>query len=483
MTLCRGTSVAVVIKSDFSQAMPDAPGRVHFVGIGGAGMSGIAQLFLAAGHPVSGSDIRDTATIDGLRRAGVEIVIGHAASNVLRADTLVVTGAISEDNPEYLAARSAGLPVVHRAVALAWLTRGQRLIAIAGAHGKTTSTGMIIEALISLGQDPSFVNGGVIRSSGQSAAAGSGELYVVEADESDGSFLLYDTAVSLITNVDPDHLDHFGSHAAFEDAFVKFALAASEFVAISSDDAGAVAITPRLDGRRVVTFGEADSADVRVHSLTTAATVSFTVAWDGSDYPVTLRVPGLHNAVNAAGAFAVLTGLGFEPRSSLDAIATFGGTERRFEFRGEARGVFVYDDFAHHPTEVRAALTAARGAALGGRLIPIFQPHLYSRTRMLAQEFADVFAELADYTIVVPVYGARQDPEPGVTGALITERMPDPDAAMYVEDWAAAISHAVAIATPGDLLIPMGGGDIYGIIPELLAALNAGGSSSSAASQ
>lgn len=471
MTRCRGTSVAVVIKSDFSQSMPDAPGRVHFVGIGGAGMSGIAQLFVAAGHTVSGSDIRDTATVESLRALGIPIAIGHDAANIRDANTLVVTGAIAEDNPEYLAARSASIPVVHRAVALAWLTRSQRLVAVAGAHGKTTSTGMIIEALIALEQDPSFVNGGVIRSSGQSAASGTGELYIVEADESDGSFLLYDTAVSLITNVDPDHLDHFGSHAAFEDAFVTFARGASEFVALSSDDAGAVAITPRLADRRVVTFGESPTAHVRVLSVESAATVSFVIRWADVDYPVTLRVPGLHNALNAAGAFAVLTGLGFDPRASLDAIATFGGTERRFEARGEVDGIRVYDDFAHHPTEIRAALSAARGAAAGGRIIPIFQPHLFSRTRMLAQEFADVFSELADHTIVVPVYGARQDPESGVTGALITERMSSPDSAVYLDDWAAAVDYAARIARPGDLLMPMGGGDIYLIIPALLEAL------------
>ncbi len=436
-------------------------------------MSGIAQLFGAAGHSVSGSDIRETSTVRSLRELGIEVFIGHDAAHILGADTLVVSGAIAEDNPEYLAARASGVPVVHRAVALAWLTSGRRLVAVAGAHGKTTSTGMIIEAMLALAQHPSFVNGGVIRSSGQSASHGSGELFVVEADESDGSFLLYDTAVSLITNVDPDHLDHFGSHQAFEDAFVTFARGAREFVALSSDDPGAVGIAPRLVGCDVVTFGQAEGADVRVHSVVTTATVSFTLAWRGVDYPVTLRVPGLHNALNAAGAFAVMTGLGFDPQASLDAIATFAGTERRFELRGQCNGVRVFDDFAHHPTEIRAALTAARGAAGGGRLIPIFQPHLYSRTRMLAQEFADVFSELADYTIVVPVYGARQDPEPGVTGALVTERMLDADSRRYFDDWSAAIDHAVSLSRPGDLLIPMGGGDIYLIIPDLLAALEA----------
>ncbi len=460
-----------MIKSDFRQAMPDDPGRVHFVGIGGAGMSGIARLFVAAGYRVTGSDIRDGDTIQTLRRLGIPVSIGHAAGAVSDADTLVVTGAIAEDNPEFVAAKTAGIPVVHRAVALAWLSRQRVVIAVAGAHGKTTSTGMIVEALLALGSTPGFVNGGVIRSSGVSADAGSDDTFVVEADESDGSFLLYDTAVALITNVDPDHLDHFGSEEAFSDAFVEFASRARRFVALSSDDPGAVAITPRLLDSTVVTFGRADDADVRVHSVVTGPVVSFVIGWRGADYPVTLRVPGLHNALNAAGVFAVLTGLGHEPAAALAAIATFGGTERRFELRGTVRGVSVYDDFAHHPSEIRAALSAARGAVGDGRLIPIFQPHLFSRTRMLAQEFADVFDELADHTVVVPVYGARQDPEPGVTGELITRRFTDPSRGQYVEDWTDAARAAAAIATAGDFVIPMGGGDIHLIIPRLLEAL------------
>ena len=462
-----------MIKSDISQPVPENPTHVHFVGIGGAGMSGIALLFSAAGHRVTGSDIRSTETVESLRSHGIEITIGHEAANIGSADTLVVTGAIAEDNPEFLAARAAGVPVVHRAVALAWLTRGRRLVAVAGAHGKTTSTGMIIEALLSLGASPSFVNGGVIRSLGASAAVGTDDLFVVEADESDGSFLLYDTCVALITNVDPDHLDHYGSAAAFEDAFISFADSARELVAISSDDPGAVAITGRLSASRVVTFGQAEGADVLVHSLDTSATVSFVIRFGGEEYPVTLRVPGVHNALNAAGAFAVLTGLGFDPRSALDGIATFGGTERRFELRGQVGKVSVYDDFAHHPTEIRAALSAARGAVGDGRLIPIFQPHLYSRTRMLAAEFAEVFDTLADHTVIVPIYGARQEPEPGVTGALISDLFADQAAVAYHDDWADAVAHAVRIARPGDFIIPMGGGDIYLVIPQLLAALGA----------
>ncbi len=460
-----------MIKSDFRQAMPDAPGRVHFVGIGGAGMSGIAHLFLAAGIPVSGSDIRDTGTVAALRAKGVPVTIGHDASAIASAETLVVTGAIGEDDPEYLAALERGIPVVHRAVALAWLARRRRLVAVAGAHGKTTSTAMIVTALRALGADPGFVNGGVLRSLGVSALPGSDELFVVEADESDGSFLLYRTAFALVTNVDPDHLDHFGSEEAFAEAFVEFARGASEGIVISADDPGAVGITPRLSDRSVTTFGQHPGADVRVHSVELGPTVSFRIAWGGLDLAASLRVPGLHNALNAAGAFGVLVGLGFDPQESIGALSSFEGTERRFELRGEVGGVRVYDDFAHHPTEVRAALAGARAAAGGGRVIPLFQPHLYSRTRLMAAEFAETFEELADHTIIVPIYPAREEPEPGVTGLLIAERFADAARAEYIEEWAEAVARAVELARPGDIVMPMGGGDVYRIVPALLEAL------------
>lgn len=462
-----------MIKSDFSQPVPDDLGSVHFVGIGGAGMSGIASLFVDAGMTVTGSDLRGGASVDALRAKGVAVAIGHDAANVGSADTVVVTGAIAEDNPEYLSARGRGIPVIHRAQALAWLTNRGRLVAVAGAHGKTTSTAMIVSALLRLGADPSFVNGGVIRELGVSAAHGSGEIFVVEADESDGSFLLYDTSVVLITNVDPDHLDHYGSAQAFEDAFVSFARAADELVVISSDDAGAIAVARQLGEARTITFGQAQTADVRLHSVRTSTTVSFTLSWQGGEYSTTLAVAGLHNAINAAGAFGVLVGLGFDPAASLDAIATFGGAERRFEFRGEAGGVRVFDDFAHHPTEVAAALAGARGVAGAGRIIPIFQPHLYSRTREMADLFASTLEELADHTIVVPIYGARQDPEPGVTGELITRRFRDQGSVRYIEDWQQAAEYAAEVSRPGDIIVPMGGGDIHLIIPQVLAALEA----------
>ena len=462
-----------MIKSDFSQTIPAELGTVHFVGIGGAGMSGIAQLFLAAGHPVTGSDIRETGTVEALREQGIPVAIGHDAANVAGAGTLVVTGAIAEDNAEYLEARRRGIPIVHRARALAWLTGGHRLVSVAGAHGKTTSTAMIVTALLELGADPSFVNGGGIQSPGTSAAHGEGELFVVEADESDGSFLLYDSAVALITNVDPDHLDHYGSEEAFEAAFVEFAQKASELVVISRNDPRSVTIAAMLEGKNVTTFGTHPASDVRLHSVLSEATVSFAIAYRGQDYRANLKVAGVHNAINAAGAFGVLVGLGFDPQQSLDAIATFAGTERRFEFRGEVAGIRVYDDFAHHPTEIRAALSGARGAVGDGRLITIFQPHLFSRTRMLAEEFAETLESLSDITIVVPIYGARQDPEPGVTGELITQRFHDQGRTRYFDNWDDATEFAASIARQGDFVIPMGGGDVYLLIPRLLAALDA----------
>ncbi|WP_157156006.1 UDP-N-acetylmuramate--L-alanine ligase [Diaminobutyricimonas sp. LJ205] len=467
-----------MIKPDFSVQIPAELGKLHFVGIGGSGMSGIARLFLGAGHTVTGSDLRETDAVAELRALGATIAIGHDAANVGDADTLVVTGALWQDNPEYQLALSRGIPVLHRSQALAWLINQQRLIAVAGAHGKTTSTGMIVTALIELGEDPSFVNGGVIQTLGTSAASGSGELFVVEADESDGSFLLYDTAVALITNVDADHLDHYGSHEAFDEAFVRFAAAASELVVVSSDDPGAIRVTEALraehPGKRMVTFGEDAAADVRLHSVETSGAVAFSIAYQGNDYRTQLQVPGLHNALNAVGAFAVLTGLGFDPAAVVDGLSRFGGTGRRFELHGTVRGVRVYDDYAHHPTEVAAALSAARSVVGEGRIIAIHQPHLYSRTRMMAGEFATTYESLADHTVVLDVFGAREDPEPGVTGALVSERFTDASHVDYLPDWQQAADRAAAIAQDGDIIMTLSCGDVYRIIPQVLTALESG---------
>jgi UDP-N-acetylmuramate--alanine ligase len=464
-----------MIKPDLTQELPDDVGALHFVGIGGSGMSGIARLFLAAGHIVTGSDRSENHNTEALRELGATVSIGHDAANVGSADTLVYTGALWPDNPEYLRAVELGIPVLHRSQALAWLINKQRLIAVAGAHGKTTSTGMIATALIELGQDPSFVSGGVIESLGVSSAWGQGDLFVVEADESDGTFLLYQTAVALITNVDADHLDHYGSHEAFDAAFVQFAGAAAELVVASSDDAGALRVTKSVrknhPEKRILTFGEAADADIRLHSIVTLGPVSFSVSWAGVDYHATLRNPGKHNAVNAAGAFAVLVGLGFDPADSLAAIAKFAGTERRFELRGVVRGVSVYDDYSHHPTEVAVALSGARTVVGNGRIIAVHQPHLYSRTQMMAGDFADTYEHLADHTIVLDVYGAREDPVPGVTGALVSEQFHDQSRVDFLPDWQQAADRAAEIARDGDIIMTLSCGDVYRIVPQILEAL------------
>ncbi|HET6824886.1 MAG TPA: Mur ligase family protein, partial [Amnibacterium sp.] len=348
-----------------------------------------------------------------------------------------------------------------------------RLVSVAGAHGKTTSTGMIATALETLGADPSFVNGGVIADLGVSSRIGRGGLFVVEADESDGSFLLYDTAVALITNVDADHLDHYGSPEAFDAAFVAFADRAGERAVISADDPGAQRVAARVTRTPITTFGEAEGADVRVGDITTDGGAACTVTAGGESVRMRLRIPGRHNAVNATGAVAVLLALGFGLAEAADAVARFGGSGRRFELRGIVDGVSVYDDYAHHPTEVAAALAAARTVVGEGRILAVHQPHLYSRTRAFAGEFAAVLESHADHTVVLDVDGAREDPVPGVTGDLVSTRFTDPSAVDYVPDWQAAADRVAALARPGDFVITLGCGSVYRIVPQILTALGA----------
>lgn len=459
-----------MIKPDFSVPVPEDLGTIHFIGIGGSGMSGIARIFLGMGHKVTGSDLRDTSNVAALRELGAEIFIGHDAKHLGNPDTVVVTSALWPTNPEYVLAKERGVPVLHRSAALAYLTTKKRLIAVAGAHGKTTSTGMVITGLMGFGEDPSFVNGGVIQALGSSSHSGKSDLFVIEADESDSSFLHYDTAISLITNVDPDHLDHYGSLEAFEAEFAKFANGSKEFVVISADDPGAISVT-KLITKPVITFGKSAGADVQLTRIdASGAQASLSLDYQGHQYSATLRIPGEHNAINAAGAFAVLVGLGFDPAKALEHIAQFGGTERRFELHGEVRGVSVYDDFAHHPTEVSAALKAARAVVGDGKLITVFQPHLYSRTRLMKREFAEALSA-SDQVVVLDIYAAREDPEPGVTGALVSDSFDDQSKVHYVPLWDDAPAVAASLAGTGDFIITMGCGDVYRMVPELLDAL------------
>lgn len=461
-----------MIRPDLSLPIPETITSAHFIGIGGSGMSGLAKMFLDAGIRVSGSDRADSDALRSLAAAGATVHIGHDADYLGDADTVVHTGAIWPENPEFVTAKERGLHLIHRSQALHWLIGSRRLVSVAGAHGKTTSTGMIVTAMRALGSDPHFVNGGVIEQLGVSSATGDGDLFVVEADESDGTFLLYNTAVALITNVDPDHLDHYGSDEAFHDAFVRFADAATEAVVISSDDPGALRVSAGLSHRNVLTFGQAEGADLRVVNIVSSGAVAATLITGDEQARMQLAVPGIHNAINAAGAVAVLLSLGYPLEDAVRAVEGFAGTVRRLEQHGAARGVTVYDDYSHHPTEVRAALEAMRSIAGGGRVIAIQQPHTYSRTQHMYQEFADVLEEFADHTVMLDVYGAREDPVPGVTGELVSGAFRDASRVHYVADWQQAADYTATVARDGDFVVTLGCGNVYQIIPQVLESLS-----------
>ncbi|SFR31820.1 UDP-N-acetylmuramate--L-alanine ligase [Microbacterium azadirachtae] len=460
-----------MIRPDLSLPIPEDITAAHFIGIGGSGMSGLARMFLDAGIRVSGSDRADSANLQALAALGADVHVGHDAAHLGDADTVVHTGAIWPENPEFVLAKERGLHVIHRSQALHWLIGGRRLVSVAGAHGKTSSTGMIVTALRELGADPNFVNGGVIEQLGTSSSSGADELFVIEADESDGTFLLYDTSVALITNVDPDHLDHYGSDEAFHEAFVTFANGASEAVVISSDDPGALRVRAGITHPNVISFGFADDADLRITDVVTDGPVAATLTMRGESARMQLTVPGVHNAINAAGAVAVLTALGYSLIDAARAVQGFAGTVRRLELHGVERGVSVYDDYSHHPTEVRAALEAMRTIVGDGRIIAIQQPHTYSRTQHMFREFAEVLETYADHTVMLDVYGAREDPVPGVTGELVSGAFADQGNVHYVADWQQAADYTATVARDGDYVITLGCGNVYQIIPQVLDAL------------
>jgi len=451
-------------------------GRVHLVGIGGAGMSGIARILLARGIPVSGSDAKESSALTSLRALGAEINVGHEAPYVKGADTVVVSTAIREDNPEVVEARRRGLRVIPRAAALASLMAGHRAIAVAGTHGKTTTTSMLTVALQHCGADPSFAIGGQLNESGANAHNGTGDFFVAEADESDGSFLAYQPEVAVVTNVEADHLDNYGTAERYVAAFDDFVERATGFVVVCADDPGSRALGERARSRGVDvrTYGESADADMRLVDLDLSTSgASFQVVGHGQRHRrVTLRVPGRHNALNAAAAFTAAVGIGFPAEEVLDGLAGFTGARRRFELKGYAGGVWVYDDYAHHPTEVSAVLAAARPLAGEGRIVAVFQPHLFSRTRIFAEDFGKALGA-ADEVIVMDVYAAREDPEPGVTGALVAALVDlPPEHVVFEPSWSAVPARVVERVKPGDIVITFGAGDVTLLGPELLELLD-----------
>jgi UDP-N-acetylmuramate--alanine ligase len=453
-------------------------GRVHFVGAGGAGMSGIARIMLARGLSVSGSDAKQSRELEGLRALGADVHVGHLAAQVDGADTVVVSTAIRDSNPEVVAARARGLRVLRRAEALAAVMADRRGIAVAGTHGKTTTTSLLTVALQYAGADPSFAIGGSLNDSGVNAHNGSGDLFVAEADESDGSFLLLAPYAAIVTNVEPDHLDHYGTAAAVEAAFAEFAttLDPAGFLVTGADDPGAarLAATALAAGIRVTTFGESAAADVRVVNLRLRGTGShFEVLVDGSPLggPVELQIPGRYNALNASAALAAGLGLGLPEAVLREGLYRFTGTRRRFDLKGAAAGVRVFDDYAHHPTELTAVLRAARQVVDGGRLVVAFQPHRYSRTAAFRREFGEALA-LADEVVVLEVYAAGEDPIPGASGASIAAAIPLPvEHVRFEPSWSAVAGLLADLARPGDLVMTLGAGDVTMIGPEALALL------------
>ena len=457
-------------------------GRVHFVGIGGAGMSGIARIMLARGTEVSGSDSAASAALDELTALGAQVHVGHAAGQVGDADTLVVSSAIRDSNPELAAARQRGLRVLHRAAALASLMFGRRVIAVTGTHGKTTTTSMITTVLLETGARPAYAIGGVLAATGTGAADGPGADFVAEADESDGSFLMYAPDIAVVTNIEADHLDNYGTEQAYRASFGRFLakIKPGGLLVTSADDPGAgdLAVQASALGFRVITFGESPSADYLVANVTASGMAtslsvqSQSPSFGRIDLDLRLSVPGHHNALNAAAAFAAAVELGIEPALAARALASYRGAARRLEPKGEAGGVRVLDTYAHHPTELAADLRAAREVLAGtGRVIAVFQPHLYSRTRIFAAEFGAALG-LADEAVVLDVYAAREDPEPGVTGRLVADAVPG-GAAHYVAEFGDVPKVVAALAAPGDLVLTMGAGDITRMGPLVLTEIAA----------
>jgi UDP-N-acetylmuramate--alanine ligase len=462
----------------------DQLGRVHFIGIGGAGMSGIARIMLARGLAVSGSDSAPSALLAELAELGAQVYVGHAAANLSdlnSKDTLVISSAIRDDNPELSEGKKRGLRTLHRAAALASVMLGRRGIAIAGTHGKTTTTSMLATMLLHCGTDPGYVIGGILAETGRGAADGTGAEFIAEADESDGSFLMLAPEAAIITNVEADHLDNYAGLDEIKAAFTAFAgrIAAGGLLVACADDPGARAIAEaaRHLPIRVRTYGESADADYRVTGVTPHGMgISFEISATTTSFGqfknvIELKVPGRHNALNAAAACAVAIEMNYEPERIVVALAAFRGARRRMDLKGEAGDVRVLDSYAHHPTELAADLRAARDIAGDGRVIAVFQPHLYSRTRIFAPGFGASLG-LADEVIVLDIYAAREDPEPGVTGRLVADAVPG-GRARYLPD-AGAVPRVVAeIARPGDIVLTMGAGDVTKLGVPVVEALAA----------
>ena len=460
-------------------------GTIHFVGIGGIGMSGIAEVMHQLGYQVQGSDVAESYVVEKLRKAGIPVTIGHSADNLGDAAVVVCSTAIRDNNPEIEAAAQRRLPRVKRAEMLAELMRMQKTVAVAGTHGKTTTTSMIAALLDSGGLDPTVINGGIINRYGSNARLGKGDWWVIEADESDGSFLRLDGTIAVVTNIDPEHLEHYGSFEAVKDAFVEFIENVPFYglAVMCVDHPEVQGVLSRIRDRRVVTYGFSALADVRADNVSHVpggsrfdAVILEREGERRTIEGISLPMPGRHNVQNALAAIAVAVEFGIADEAILGGFEKFDGVKRRFTKVGEADGTIVIDDYAHHPTEIRAVLSAAREGA-EGRVIAVMQPHRYSRLEALMEDFQNAFND-ADVVFVAPVYPAGEEPIEGVDSAALTEGLRARGHRMVsaVSDLDDLCRNLRDLAAEGDMIICMGAGDITkwaSALPDRLSAARA----------
>ncbi len=455
--------------------------KVHFIGVGGVGMSGIARVAFDQGMEVSGSDLKDSRYTKQLRDAGITIYIGHDAKHVPEGNPVVVVStAVLDNNPELIEAKARGLQIWHRAKMLAHLGLGLETLAVAGTHGKTTTSSMLASVLDGMGEDPTFLIGGIVRAYGTNAHSGTGRFYVVEADESDKSFTYLSPKAVLVTNIEADHLDHYKDLSEIHDKFSDFmGLVPEDGVIVACGEDAKLAEIAASKGRRLITYGFGEGFDACVSSFEPAGVGSkFTVALpDGRVIEGSLKQnPGRHNVLNATGVIALLWALGYDPQKAADVLAEFAGVRRRFDLVGEAAGVTVVDDYAHHPTEIAATIKAAAG--LGYKHVHVlFQPHRYSRVKLFTEVLHDEFAcafDAADSVTFMDVYPAGEAPVPGVTGKTFMNVLFDNEGhpqADFVAKRIDVVPHLAAKLEPGDLVITMGAGDVTAMGPQLIDEL------------
>ena len=450
--------------------------RVHFIGLGGAGMSGIARIMLAHGISVSGSDAKDSATLSGLQTLGAKVFVGHSANQIAGAEVLVVSSAVLASNPEFVAAKAAGLIILTRAQALAILMSESKAIAVAGTHGKTTTTSMLTVALQGAGLDPSFAIGGMINRSGTNSHLGTGKIFVAEADESDGSFLAYRPFGAIITNIELDHVDHFPDLESVLSLFEEFvaSIQSGGFLVLGVASPGVVELISRVkrDDISLVTYGA--EADFSLSHIGLAATnVNARVTRKGKVMgELELAIPGAHNLDNALAAYAAGLAVGADSIALLKGLSTFTGARRRFENRGSVNEITVIDDYGHHPTELQVTLETARRFAKNGRVITIFQPHRFSRTARFASDFAESL-KLADQVYLLEIYSAGEAPIPGVSSLLIAQKLVTDGAALvqYEPSMIEVANQVINSAKPGDVIVLLGAGDVNSLAPVILDGL------------